>query len=155
VGEFVFGAHWAGANLPDSAAVFTRKPRLYYVLSGVRSLTFPLSPDPRGFFDLAVEKGISYVVLDRVDGLSSRYVVPVVQARPGGFCSITGWAAGDGGRTELLGMPGTAQDSRLGTTDEGAPTVEIAACAEGMVRGQARPWPDYSSSQVPLLSAVP
>ena len=37
--KFAAAAHWAGSDLPEGAAVFSRKPRIFYLLSGRPSLT--------------------------------------------------------------------------------------------------------------------
>jgi anhydro-N-acetylmuramic acid kinase len=92
VRELAESARWAGAFLPEDAVVFSRKPRLFYVLSGgIRSLTFPLSDDPVLFFSQVETAGIGYLVLDRTDALAPTYLLPILQARPERFCSVTGW----------------------------------------------------------------
>ena len=37
IGSFVEAARWAGANLPEGSAVLSRKPSIFYVLSGLPS----------------------------------------------------------------------------------------------------------------------
>ena len=82
-------AQRAGTVLPADAAVLTRKPRHFYVASGgIHSTTFPFTDDARAFFAFADSVGARYVTLDAVDGLASRYVVPVVMAQSARFCIL-------------------------------------------------------------------
>ena len=147
--QFVTASRWVGENVPDGSAVFTRKPRIFYTLSGVRSRTYPLSADPERFFREARELGVSYVVLDRVDGLGLAYVGAVVRDRPWAFCGLVG--VGEGAiRTQILGIVEDAVDPGVDVTP-GA-TVSLAACSEDMVRSEPRPLPAYSASRLPLLA---
>jgi hypothetical protein len=147
--QFVFAARWIGENAPDGSAVFSRKPRIFYTLSGVRSRTYPLSPDPDRFFSEARELGVSYVVLDRVDRLGSAYVGAVVRDRPWGFCGLAGVGEGEI-RTQILGIVEDAVDPGGSVGD--ASTITLAACPQGMVRREPRPLPAYSTARLPLLT---
>ena len=147
--QFVSAARWVGENVPDGAAVFSRKPRIFYTLSGVRSRTYPLSADPERFFREAREAGVSYVVLDRVDRLGGAYVGAVVQDRPWAFCGLA--AVGEGAvRTQILGIVEGAVDPGGGAT--AGSSIRLAACPEGMVRPEPRSLPAYSASRLPLLA---
>ncbi len=147
--QFVTASRWVGENIPDGSAVFSRKPRIFYTLSGVQSRTYPLSPDPERFFLEAREAGVSYVVLDRVDGLGQAYVGAVVQDRPWAFCGLVG--VGEGGvRTQILGIVQDAVDPGGGATR--GPTITLAACPANMVRLEPRSLPAYSASRLPLLA---
>jgi hypothetical protein len=87
--EYYDTAVWAGRSLPPGAAVVTRKPRLFWGLSGgVPAVIFPFSTDAAAFFAAADTAGARYLVLDRVDGLSSAYVTPIVLRRPQAFCIL-------------------------------------------------------------------
>jgi hypothetical protein len=146
--QFVSSARWIGENAPDGSAVFSRKPRIFYTLSGVRSRTYPLSADPERFFREARELGVSYVVLDRVDRLGGAYVGAVVRDRPWAFCGLAG--VGDGEiRTQILGIVEDAMDP--GVVDD-ASTITLAACPQSMVRLEPRPLPPYSTARLPLLT---
>jgi hypothetical protein len=146
--QFVSAARWLGENVPDGAAVFSRKPRIFYTLSGLSSRTYPLSPDPERFFQEAREVGVSYVVLDQVDRLGGVYVGAVVRDRPWAFCGLASVGEGEV-RTQILGIvqdavdPGTAID---------AETVQLASCPRSMVRLEPRTLPDYSAARLPLLA---
>ena len=146
--QFVSAARWIGENVPDGSAVFSRKPRIFYTLSGVRSRTYPLSPDPERFFREARELGISYVVLDRVDRLGGTYVGAVVRDRPWAFCGLAGVGEGEI-RTQILGIVEDAVDP--GAVDD-ASTITLAACPQSMVRLEPRPLPLYSTARLPLLA---
>jgi hypothetical protein len=152
--EFAAAAHWSGANLPEGSAVFSRKPRIFYLLSGRPSLTFPYSPDPADFYGLAGEAGITHVLVDRVDVQSSRFVIPVVTTEMSRFCEAMGWTASQGGQTGLLGI---LVRSGVAGTDPGVEPetgpMGFSVCGPDRMQPEARPWPDYSSSNsIPLLS---
>ena len=147
--QFVSAARWAGENVPDDSAVFSRKPRIFYTLSGVRSRTYPLSPDPERFFREARELGVSYVVLDRVDRLGGAYVGAVVRERPWAFCGLAG--VGEGGvRTQILGIVADAVDPGPSVAAES--TITLSACPASMVRLEPRSLADYSAARLPLLA---
>jgi len=147
--QFVSAARWIGENVPDGSAVFSRKPRIFYTLSGVRSRTYPLSSDPDRFFREAREVGVSYVVLDRVDGLGEAYVGAVVRDRPWAFCGLMSIGEG-GGRTQILGIVESAADPGGGVTT--GPTIRLTRCPESMVRLEPRSLPAYSATRLPLLA---
>jgi hypothetical protein len=147
--QFVSAARWVGENVPDGSAVFSRKPRIFYTLSGVRSRTYPLSADPERFFREAREVGASYVVLDRVDRLGGAYVGAVVRDRPWAFCGLAGVGEGEV-RTQILGIVEGAVDPGGGA--DGGSTIPLAACPQSMVRLEPRPLPAYSAARLPLLA---
>ena len=150
--EFVLAARWLRENAPEGASVFTRKPRIFYTLSGVRSRTYPLSPDPDRFFREASAAGVSYVVLDRVDRLGAAYVAPVLMARPAAFCGLVGVGRGEA-PTQIFGILG---EPDTGAEDGGASAeggeAGIGQCPEGMLRDQPRSLPPYTGSRLPLLA---
>ena len=147
--QFVTASRWLGENVPDGSAVFSRKPRIFYTLSGVRSRTYPLSSDPERFFREAREVGVSYVVLDRVDGLGEAYVGAVVRDRPWAFCGLVGVGEGEV-RTQILGIVEDAVDPGAGVTT--GSTIRLATCPESMVRLEPRSLPAYSATRLPLLA---
>ena len=75
-------------RLPEDAVVLTRKPTLFFDLSGYRSSTYPWSADPDVFFGLADSVGAEYVVLDRAPDTAELYLMPVLGAHPSVFCVI-------------------------------------------------------------------
>ena len=147
--QFVTASRWLGENVPDGSAVFSRKPRILYTLSGVRSRTYPLNSDPDRFFREAREVGVSYVVLDRVDGLGEAYVGAVVRDRPWAFCGLVGVGEGEV-RTQILGIVEDAVDPGGGVTRGSA--IRLATCPQSMVRLEPRSLPAYSATRLPLLA---
>ena len=147
--QFVTASRWLGENVPDGSAVFSRKPRILYTLSGVRSRTYPLSADPDRFFREAREVGVSYVVLDRVDGLGEAYVGAVVRDRPWAFCGLVGVGEGEV-RTQILGIIEDAVDPGGGVPRGSA--IRLAPCPQSMVRLEPRSLPAYSATRLPLLA---
>jgi len=146
--QFVSAARWLGENVPDGSVVFSRKPRIFYTLSGVSSRTYPLSSDSERFFREAREVGASYVVLDRVDRLGGAYVGAVVQDRPWAFCGLADVGEGEV-RTQILGI---VQDEVDSGGAIGAQTIQLAPCPQSMVRLEPRSLPDYSAARLPLLA---
>ncbi|MEE8146954.1 MAG: hypothetical protein V3T24_05075, partial [Longimicrobiales bacterium] len=131
--------------------VFTRKPRIFYTLSGVPSRTYPLSQDPERFLGEAEQAGIEYVVLDRVDRLGAFYVGSVVRASPQAFCTLAGIEGADGVRTEILGIVGADRaDTTDDERDEGQVVIEV--CPPDMLRETPRELPAYTASRLPLLA---
>jgi 4-amino-4-deoxy-L-arabinose transferase-like glycosyltransferase len=149
VEAFVQAAGWAGANLPEGASVLTRKPRLFYVLSGVPSRTFPFSDDPAEHLRLADAVGSRYEMFDQWDGLAGRYVAGAVQRQPEAFCAIGGF--GVDGATQILGIVPAERGGGGGT---GPADVRIAACPPSYTT--ATPGQAYapSSSRVPFLDRL-
>ena len=149
--QFVAAARWLGENAPEDANVFSRKPRIFYTLSGVRSRTYPLSPDPDGFFEAAREAGVSYVVLDRVDRLANAYVVPVLMARPAAFCGFVAVGSGEA-TTQIFGILENAALVAPATPGE---DPSITQCPASMLRTEPRALPPYTTSRLPLLVLPP
>lgn len=151
VREWAESARWSASALPQEAVVFSRKPRLFYVVSGgIRSLTFPFSDDPDLFFREAERSGVEYLLVDRLDSLAPLYLVPVISARPERFCALAGWGNPEGVRTELLGI---LPDGEGVEAPEGAEegTVTIRRCPPEYVADALRPEIPFTSMEVPLL----
>jgi hypothetical protein len=154
VGGFVEAAEWAGRFLPEDGAVLTRKPRHFYVLSGVPSRTFPFDEDPEAHLTLADRLGASYVLLDQWDGLAGRYVGAAVRSEPGAFCFVRDFGQYGRVAAQLLGIVSPA--ARTPTTLEGAGGVQIAGCPESYTRAstlEAYPSPS-ASGRIPLLDGL-
>ena len=150
--QFVAAARWLGENAPDGAGVFSRKPRIFYTLSGVRSRTYPLSRDPDRFLEEARAAGVSYVVLDRVDRLATAYVGPVLMARPEAFCSLIGVGRGESSAQILGIVDDVATRTEADAVDDTRGGVGIVPCPEGMLRSEPRSLPPYTTSRLPLLA---
>lgn len=153
VTEFVAAADWAGSALPEGAAVMTRKPRIFYVMSGgVPSRTFPFDPDPDVQLAEADAVGARYVLLDRWDGQAARFVGAAVRARPGAFCVVQGFGAGPNDGAQLLGILPPERRSAGATDDAGG--VMIARCPEDYLSRDAGAvsYRSPTSNRIPLLS---
>jgi len=143
--EFAAAADWSGRNLPEGSVVIARKPRFFFLLSGLRSRMFPLSRDPEEFFGEVGRDEAGFVLVDRLDGLAGYYVVPVIRARPGAFCPVNGFGAGGGSGTELFGI---LPPPRKGKDGGG----RLVPCPPGTVRAEPMPAATYSESTIPLFA---
>lgn len=150
VRSFMAAATWTGEALPDGAAVLSRKPRHFYLQSGVPSRAFAFSEDPEDHFGLADRLGARYVLLDRWDGLAGRYVGGAVRQRPGAFCFVQGFGRPESG-AQLLGILPEGARGAVEASDEPA----LARCPTDWVTGE-EPAPErYSSSgRIPLLEGL-
>ena len=143
-----------GEALPDGAVVLTRKPRHFYVLSGIPSRTFAFEEDPEAQLALADAVGARYVLLDQWDGLASRYVGSAVRARPGAFCFLRAFGRPSTGGAQLLGVKPRGERDARGVEAGGVGQIE--ACPAGYLRPSVSS--SYSSSsssgRVPLLDGL-
>jgi hypothetical protein len=108
-------ALWARSALPPDAVVISRKPRMFFVLSGRRGEMFPLDRDPATLLALARKTGARYVVLDHLDQVST-FLLDTVMRRPAAFCTLR-YAGPE--RATLLGI------------DEGASSLPDAVVSRG------------------------
>lgn len=111
-------AEWSRRALPDGAVVLSRKPRLFFLISGHQGRVYPFSEDPDTFFAAARDAGARYVVLDYVDGLSARYLAPVLIGRSASFCTMRSL-----GRTRAV-LFGIMADSTSAAAPPGEPEDE-------------------------------
>lgn len=147
--SFVEAATWAGANLPEGSVVLTRKPRIFYVLSGVPSRTFPFTEEAGAHLELASTVGARYELFDQWDGLSGRYVAGAVGGWPAAFCAVRSF--GEGGSTVLLGIVG---EEERGQAVAGGEEVSIPPCGPAYARGDGSAPYASSSSRIPLLDRL-
>lgn len=129
--EYFDAAEWAGRALPDDASFVTRKPRLWWALSGRTAIIYPLVEDADTLFQAARRAGADYLVLDPLGGLTQTYVVPVVLARPEGFCLLHATQTG----TAILGIRENA--AGLPVTDTASGGVNFPICPEEYWRDPA------------------
>jgi hypothetical protein len=152
VQEFVRVALWSRSALPEGASVLSRKPTIFYVMSGVPSRTFPFSLDPEVLFTEARATGSRYVVLDQWDSQAMTFVGEAVARRPEAFCAVGGFDPRSGGAgTLILGM-------KLDLPASDAlpqPQISLERCPPEMLGDVLSPIPDYSSSRIPLLDGEP
>jgi hypothetical protein len=124
--DFFLLAEWAQSELPAGSAVLSRKPSLFWAISGHHSRSYPLSPDPEALIAAARDAGARYIVLDHLDGLSQMYLGPAIIARPGAFCLVY-QSALDG--TAVLGVRNDAESAAGGT----AASASISPCGPGWI----------------------
>jgi hypothetical protein len=74
--------------LPPGSTVLSRKASIFFVYSGYRGRTYPLSANPDTLYAAAREIGSRYVVLDGIAGLSAIYLHPILLARRDDFCAV-------------------------------------------------------------------
>jgi hypothetical protein len=142
--EYAAMARWASENLPTQAVVVTRKPRIFFLLSRLKAQSVPLTTQWNLFRESVAEKGSRYLTLDRWGGLTARYMVPMIQARPSSFCWITS-----------VGISGQEGTQLLGILPEGAPgeggEPALVRCPEGMVLTTPREGSAHPPGSIPLL----
>ncbi len=97
-------AQWARDSLPVGAPVLSRKPRLFWALSGHTGDIYPESKEPGAFFDRVRRTGARYLVVDELGDLTAFYVGPTLTAFPQGFCIE--YLAPGGGAALLRIRPG-------------------------------------------------
>lgn len=156
IGVFAEAAAWTGQALPDGAVVMSRKPRHFFLLSGIPSRTFPFEDDPSVHLALADALGARYILWDQWDGLANRYVGEAVRRQPGAFCFVRGFGQTSTGGAQLLGInPPGERDSAPPDVRGG---VQLAPCPADYVR--SHDVSSYSSSspntsgRIPLLDGL-
>jgi hypothetical protein len=141
-----------GEALPDGSAVMTRKPRLFYVLSGIPSRVFPFDDDPAVQLTEADRLGARYILVDRWDGLAGRYMGGALGRYPQAFCSVRAFGTAEA-PSYLIGIRPPAQRG-FGTPSAGE--VQIGGCSTDFALAGA-PSVGYSSStsmRIPLLDGL-
>jgi hypothetical protein len=151
VNEFVRTALWSRSALPPGSAVLSRKPSIFYVMSGVPSRTFPFSTDPAVLFAEVRNTGAHYLVVDQWDRQAFTYMGEVISQRPEAFCAVGGFDPREGSVGTLL--LGIRPDTPRPAVDAPPIQISLERCPpEMLAAGAAAPIPSYSSSSVPLLS---
>lgn len=127
--DFVAAARWAGETLPEGSAALTRKPRIWYVMSGVPTRTYPFTETPGALRADAGEAGAGYVVLDFLGNQGARFVGAALAAEPRSFCQV-GVFGGGGGipATHILGILPAGEDSGSRVVDG---QIRMAVCGGG------------------------
>lgn len=150
--EFAAAALWSGAHLPPDAVVLSRKPTIFYVLSGLHSRVFPLTDDPEAFFRAARDAGARYVLIDYLDRLGGLYLIPVVRKAPDAFCYVNGFG-NEESQTLLFGiLPEEAREPAQVQPGEGYFTLDMVACSPAMLRQTPQALVSSTSSVIPLLA---
>jgi len=154
--EFAAAAHWSGRSLPEGSAVLSRKPRIFYVLSGVPGATYPFLVGEEALEEARRGGLFRYVVLDRVDPSSDRYLLPTLSGMTHRLCGMESWTADTRTQgTQLMGIFEAGGEGAIGS-EPVSQDVVLAPCPLDFISQAPRTWPTYgSSSEIPLLSAVP
>lgn len=143
--DFAAAAQWAGANLPDGSSVLTRKPRIWYLNSGLPTRTYPFSETPGALRQGAEAAGARHVVLDFIGGQGARFVGGALFYEPQGFCEAAAvGGAGGAPPTRVLELLPRGQDSGTQVLDEG---LRLARCPGA----GADPGPITPAEGIPLL----
>jgi 4-amino-4-deoxy-L-arabinose transferase-like glycosyltransferase len=82
-------AELSRTRLPADAVVLSRKPAIFYQLSGRRGRIYPFTPDSAAFFRAAGEAGARYLVVDQIANQAMRYLFPVMRGSRARFCVRT------------------------------------------------------------------
>lgn len=85
--DLLRGAVVVRGRLPEGSVVIHRKPTLFYVDSGYRSLLYPKSMDPDTFLAAVRRSGADYAVVDQIADMSG-YLHRVMTRRPHWFCVV-------------------------------------------------------------------
>jgi hypothetical protein len=139
-GEYFALAEWSGNNLPDGVSVTTRKPRIFFLMSGVKSHSIPLVPEPEGFLGRIRESGSRYLSVDFLDMVSGYYVYPALRARLSSFCGLV--EVGQLG-TQLLGVLEVGPDQPQ--------EALLRRCPPDMFRETPREREPVKGWEIPLL----
>lgn len=78
----------ARGALPPGSTVLSRKASIFFIYSGYRGRTYPLSDNPDTLYAAAQDIGARFVVLDNVPGLAAIYLHPILLARRDDFCAV-------------------------------------------------------------------
>ena len=137
---------WAGRHLPGGSIVLTRRPHMFHVLSGLRSVLLTRPDNYSLFFSRADSLGAEYVLKTawhyprhNVVG----YVDSIVAAHPYRFCRATAFRQTDGLVVSLLAIkPPPPEGAASGP-------IRLEVCPEWADRQQLPP--ALLSMTVPLL----
>ena len=135
------------------ALVLSRKPRIFYVMSGVASQTFPFTKDGTHFLAIADSLGARYLVMDYLDAAASIYVGGVIVQKGGSFCSLEGFGQPGEAPTQLLGIvpPELRRTAAAEVGAGGTVTVTMDRCPADLVRPNPLTELSERSEEIPLL----
>ena len=148
VRDFGAMAIWSGQNLDEDPRVFARKPRLFYVFSGLEAATYPFSTSGDSLMVAAEDLGIDYVVRGTWDRATPAYVDPAIRDYPSRFCRVAQLQSGDRAPTYLLAIRDESPEDPWDPEDSG---LVIPDCLhdQGWVPPSAA---SIASKDVPILN---
>lgn len=79
--SFHAAARWAASEVPDGAVVMSRKPRIFYWLSGHRGDVYPFTHERSAVLRRIEEMGADFVVADALSESTAQFLVPVIMER--------------------------------------------------------------------------
>jgi hypothetical protein len=91
-------ADWARERTPPTAIVISRQPSMFYWFSGRRGAVYRRSSEPSLVLDALDAVGADFLVIDRLDITTTRYLAPVVRQSPARFR----WVLSEGQPPTLL-----------------------------------------------------
>lgn len=145
--EYFDLAAWSGENLPDSAIVTTRKPRIFFLMSGVKTQSLPLETDTDEFLSRVREGGSRYITLDNLDG-SGYFVYPAVLEHFSSFCGLVKFGESGELGVHVLGL----SDTTLGMEPVGEASESLRPCPPEWVRSQPGERIPTTGWTIPLLA---
>ena len=147
ISEFHAMALWAGRNLPEGSVVFSRKPRLFHVFSGLPAVTYPFTTDGRSLTVQADSMDVGYLVRGNWDTTGRLYVDPALRVSPNRFCVLAQLGYSRDSPVSMLAIVPPADDD-VTVTDETA--LAVLPCAEA-VDHELPSAAEIASMTVPIL----
>jgi len=84
--DYISSAQWCGANLPDTARIYCRKPEIFYMYSNYHhSEMIPVNVEPDAVIAFFEQHHTQYVILDSWFPHAYRTIYPAVMAYPQRF----------------------------------------------------------------------
>lgn len=77
--SFYAAAEWTAENTSPDAIVVSRKPRIFFWISGRRGDIYRYSTDAALVLEGMEQMGADYVVVDAISGTTSRYLIPALR----------------------------------------------------------------------------
>ncbi|MEE8175786.1 MAG: hypothetical protein V3T97_04185, partial [Gemmatimonadota bacterium] len=77
--SFYAAARWASENTPSDAVIVSRKPRIFFWLSGRRGDLYRYSANPDEVLEGLELLGTDYVVVDAISTTTDLYLVPAIR----------------------------------------------------------------------------
>ena len=86
--SFYEAAEWTARSTAPESIVVSRKPRIFYWISGRRGDIYPYSSDTDRVLAGMERIGADYVVVDAISGTTDRYLVPALRAHLARFQTV-------------------------------------------------------------------
>lgn len=86
--DFFIVAEKTRGRLPRNSVVISRKPTIFFLHSGYKSVVYPFFAVPDSLFNLASRSGAKYLVIDKIGDVAPRFLHPILLSRRDDFCII-------------------------------------------------------------------